>query len=531
MDNSTSNLSAPELVSRFTRFLADELNIVTAQETLQIMLRTEGKVFFTPAQIANIAFRWASSQEELTGIPLYRSLCTSLLRIYQAQAFCSLPLFRLEDFIRPFLGEIFRLTPPEERDMLREELPHIKEEFDRSLLTDAAKKMPEYEVALTLEGDQKVTEGEWIRLTGERYQEVLPELQAAARDPELSYEERLKQLGAIMPRVRATFDNIINETILKQRLPILIWLGRDLFNRDEIPHANLILGFVAEVVDQRNDQFLAKEVAGLLKLDNFNQDLINSFLHDAQKKHLLRPLLSNIYDTRPDSLLSGLTTERDAEKRKQLLLFLTVYEPDIFHKLLAELRGKHLAKWYFQRNLLLLTTRVKRPSDIPISAVLEVLADFIHPRLHANVVQEAIHSYIFWDGTGGIELTIRILRTEDLAELIDLDQYYSPQEVDAFKTAVAQGASKADISHNPAAVDVIMTAIQEEQARGRSRFLLGGSLNQKLVTQILGLLASSPSPYVIQSLQQLISSSGNSAIRTIAQNVLTELQKEHSQFI
>jgi len=98
----TQNNSTAKLIEVFFKFLSDEITPINAEDTLQIMLRTEDKVYFSPHQIAKICFHWATQRNSL-GESFTESICTSLLRIYQANEFCTLKHFKLDQFVKPFI--------------------------------------------------------------------------------------------------------------------------------------------------------------------------------------------------------------------------------------------------------------------------------------------------------------------------------------------------------------------------------------------------------------------------------------------
>ena len=525
-------ITATQLVNTFVKFLNDEVTAANSQESLQVLLRTEGKVVFDAVQIAKICNHWAVKQHGLTGIPVYKSFCVSLLRIYQAEAFCTLPLFKMNDFIKPFVNELFKMCPPEERDIFKEELPTVKKAFLESMETESKKLMPEYEVQFQVDDSRQVTEGEWIQITGERFQEALGELRAIADDTALPPAQRLDRIRPLIQRIKDTFVNIIHDQVLKDRLTELIGIGQELFNRREIDQANVVLSFVADVVDQRKDQFLEKAVSSILKLENFDGTLLDEYLEDPARKKALKPLLANIFETRPDNLLSSLVQEENADKRKRLMGFLTIYEPEIFGKILNEVNSKTLSKWYYKRNLILLLSKIARPPEITAATVQDCVLAHIHPESHPTLLQEAVRTYLYFNCERGIETILRILRAPHVAEVIMLDKFYEPPVLEEFKNNVAQGAASFDFSPFPRAVQMILGAVREELANVRmtlGKLLVG--VNQKLVTSLLLMLSSSPSPVVEAALRELSHESRVSLVHSTIQQVLTNMHNAKKSFM
>lgn len=532
MGDSTGKTSAAALVNQFLKYLNDEITSANAQDFLQIALRTEDKIVFDAAQIARICNHWAIERYEAQGIPIFQSLCASLLRIYQANAYCTLPLFKLDSFIKPFLNEVFRLCPAEERDMLKEELPNVRREFQKSQQTEVKKLMPEYEVQFKGDGETNVTEGEWIQITGEKFQQVLAVLTQLVEEPLIDPAERMQRIKQLIPMIKDTFTNIIHETVLKERLIELIRIGQTLFNRNEIEQSNLILGYVVEVVDQRKNQFLEKEVSSYLSLDKLNNEIIDQYVQDPDRKVLLKPLFFNIFETRPNNLLAQLVQEGDAEKRKKLLSYLTVFEPEIFYQVLQELNGQMLSKWYFRRNLIYLLTKIQKPADISIEEVLETLKTLIHPEVYSALVQEGIRSYLFFDCVGGTELVIKVLRAQHVSDVIHLEKFYPPQILEEFKNYLITGVASFDLSPYPQAVGKILQAVREELSKIQMKIgKLTMGLNQKLVIQLISMLASSTSPSVISALKDLAETAKVGVVQNTVQDVLKKMQKEKQNFI
>lgn len=532
MSEPIGKITAAQLVNTFVKFLNDEVTAANSQESLQVLLRTEGKVVFDAVQIAKICNHWAVKKHGLTGIPVYQSFCTALLRIYQAEAFCSLPLFKMNDFIKPFVNELFKMCPPEERDIFKEELPNVKKAFLQSLETESKKLMPEYEVQFRVDDSRQVTEGEWIQITSERFQEALGVLRDLVDEPSITPAQRLEKIRPLIPKIKETFANIIHDQVLKDRLTELIGIGQNLFNRREIEQANLVLSFVADVIDQRKDQFLEKAVSSVLNLDNFDGALLDEYLTDPVRKKALKPLLANIFETRPDNLLSSLVQEENAEKRKRLMGFLTIYEPEIFGKILDEVNSKTLSKWFYKRNLIMLLAKIARPPEISTATVQDCVLAHIHPESHPTLLQEAVRTYLYFNCERGIEMILRILRAPHVAEVIMLDKFYEPPVLEEFKSNIAQGAASFDFSPFPRAVQMILGAVREELANVRmtlGKILVG--VNQKLVTSMLLMLSSSPSPVVESALRELAHESRISLVQTTVQQVLTNMRNAKKGFM
>jgi hypothetical protein len=520
-------------VTQLVKFLNDEVTAANSQESLQILLRTEGKVVFDAVQIAKICNHWAVKRYGLAGIPVYQSLCVALLRIYQAEAFCPLPLFKMNDFIKPFVNELFRLCPPEERDIFKGELPSVKKTFLQSLETESKKLMPEYEVQFQVDdSSRQVTEGEWIQITGERFQEAMGVLHDLVDEPSLTPAQRLERMQPLVLRIRETFVNIIHDQVLKDRLTELVGLGQALFNRREIDQANVLLSFVADVVDQRKDQFLEKAVSSILKLDNFDGALLDEYLADPARKKALKPLLANIFETRPDNLLSSLVQEEDAEKRKRLMGFLTIYEPEIFGKILEEVNSKTLSKWYYKRNLIMLLAKIARPPEISAATAQDCVLSHIHPESHPTLLQEAVRTYLYFNCERGTEMILRLLRASHVSEVVALDKFYEPPVLEEFKGNVAEGAASFDFSPFPRAVQLILGAVREELANVRmtlGKILVG--VNQKLVTSMLLMLSASPSPVVEAALRGLVSECRISLVQSTVQQTLANMRGAKKSFM
>lgn len=528
----TNRQTPAQIVAVFMSYLGDEVNAVAVEEYLQVVLRTEGKQFFTPVQVAKICHRWALKNNELTGVPVYRSLCTSLLRLYQAEAFCTLPNFKLNDFVRPFVQELFQSCPAGERDMLKDELPEVKKAFQKSIASeDTKKRMPEYEVQFSMDEKTQVTEGEWVRITTERFNRAMLRVKAAAAAAGASASERQAKIEESMPEIRNSFQNIINETVIKERLQELIWAGRDLFNRNEAVSANILLGFVAGVVDSRHDQFLEKDISSILALDQFNQELIEGYLGDPELKKLLKPLFSNVFETRPSNMLSRLVSENDAEKRKKLLSYLTVFEPEIFYDILRELLSKSYTKWYYTRNLVFLTTQIRPPGDIPVAKIIEALRLYVLPSSFPALVQECVAAHMHFQCASGLEWYTRVLRCDELSESMTLDRFYTPQEQDQFRETVAKGLGAFDFSDQPKALDTLFHAIREESSRGKKPGKFSAGVNQKAVAWLVQSLASSGSRHVVQTLREISAQSGVQAVKAAVASLLEGMQKQRNTSI
>ncbi len=158
--------------------------------------------------------------------------------------------------------------------------------------------MPEYEVQFQVDGTTQVTEGEWIQITGERFAFLTDKLSAIIENPALAPDVRLAQVREMMDEIKKTFTNIIHDQTLKERLIALIEQARLLLNQRHIEAANEILGFVAQTVDQRKDQFLEREVAGVLTLSSIDTSFLDEYLRDPERKKIL-DLFSNIFRDPP----------------------------------------------------------------------------------------------------------------------------------------------------------------------------------------------------------------------------------------
>ena len=532
MQDSTSKVDLNALVNTFFKFLNDDITAANAQECLQILLRTEGKIMVDAGQVAKLCHHWSLKRHQETGVPIFQCFCTCLLRIYQAEAFCSLPAFQLNVFIKPFLNELFRLCPPEERDTFKEELPGVKQRLQQSLQTETQKRMPEYEVQFHVDDATQVTEGEWIQITHDRFQAIMAELKPLADNDRITTDALLRQLREMLPRIKDTFQNIIHEQVIKDRLTELIFLGRDLFNRREIEPANILFAYAAEVVEQRRDQFLEKEIASIMTLDSLNSQIIEEYMLDPARKRLLKPVFSNIFDTRPNTLLSSLVQEEDSEKRKRLLGFLTVYEPEIFYKILEELHSKNLTKWYYLRNLLILITNLTPPEDASIRTVLDVIMGHLHPDNHPNLLREAMRCYLHFAGDGGTEMILKLLEAKHVSEVIPINKFYPPQQLDEFLDNLIAGAASFDFSPHPRSIRILLDAIKAELDKATvlmGKIVMG--LDQKRATRLITLLSSTQSAFVQKSLQNFADSYKISAVQAVIQQTLAEIQKGRKSFL
>jgi len=532
MHDSTEKFGTTKLKDMFFSFLDDKLTPATAEEILQILLRTEGDIHLKPDQLAVICHQWAVKNQEKNGIPIFQSLSLSLFRIYQANGLCSLPDFDLGKFIKPFVNALFHLCPAEERQFLKEELPLVKKRFEESIKVEEKKLMPEFEVQLKVDDKTTVTEGEWTQITGEKFQVVLPHLKDICDEETLPPKERAEQLTDIIDRISGGFENVINNQVLTERLSQLIWPGTELFNRGEIEAASVLFGFVAQEVDRRKDQFLEKEVSSILSIDKLDEEVINKNLNDPDRKKLLKPIFQNVFETRRQNLVTSLTQEEDAEKRKKLMSYLTVYEPEIFDYVIQELTSGTASKWYFKRNLICLTTKVRTPEEFPVSTVLEVFLDYIHPDVHPTLMQESVRAYLFFDTMKGLDFFIRMLKTEHISDVIRLDQFYPPRRLAAFKQDVVQGIGSFDFSEHPKAVDRIIGIAQEEIRKVSFKLgKFGMGLNQPLLDSLLTMLSSSQSPYVVKALTDLATQSNMSSVQQLVQKILTKLKENHKKFM
>ncbi len=530
--NPSTPLSAAQLVERFTDYLADRLPAASAEEYLTLILRTDGQVHLTPTQIAKICFQWALKQRDAQHIPVYESLSTALLRIYQADGLCSLPHFELNRFIKPFVSELFALCPDEEKPLLKADLPEVKKRFEKSLETSVEKQMQEFEVELRVDEHTTVTEGEWIELTGQRFKEAMDALTRFSERRDLPAAEQIAAVNRLMPPVRESFENIIDPIVLKDRLGQLIWPALTMFNRGDIEPANIILEYVADTVDRRKDQFLEKAVASILSLDKLNNDLIRAMLDDPRKKGLLKPIFSNIMNTRPHNLLARLVQEENPEERKKLISYITVYEPEIFHRILDELESPAATKWYYKRNLILLTTLVRRPDDIPVARIFDSLLVFVHPEINPRLMEESIRACFYLDWQQALSLYLEILNAGHLSEVIRLDRFYPPQELEAFRQSILDAACSYDFSNNLEAVGAILDMVREEMSKVKLTLgKRGVGLDQRLVDALLNLLSASHSPQVARILQDLAAETRIASVQQSIQRVTQALWQARKSFM
>ncbi len=532
MSDYSNTMTPAQIVGHFLKYLSDEVTAFDSQHILNVVLRTSGKVYFTPAQVAKICHRWAMASFQASGLPIFESLCTALLRIYQADAFCPNSNFCLADFIKPFISELFALCPADEREIFKEELPNVKKKFQRSMEVDKDKQMAEFEVEFAVDGETKMTEGEWLRLTGERFQEHLVQLAAIAKDASLSLESREKKVKVLMGEVRQNFQNIINDTILKERLSGLIAIGKQFFNREEIATANCILSFISDIVDVRKDQFLERELTSALTLDQFDAQIVQRFLDDPALKPQLKPLLSNIFETRPTSLVSRLVQEEDAQKRKQLLRLITVFEPEIFYVILKELRSQTYSKWFFIRNLLFLLTKISRPADIPLQEVLNTFLRFITPGTYPALVKESVSDYLFFDAVSGANLFLNLITAENIQDVLPGQTEATPQDIEHFRDAVAEGVGMFNLGDCQEAVHLFLEAIRSELShQGHSRLARGGAAHAKLVQNLVGCLASTQSALAKSALAEFAGQTSHPAVRNAIQTTLASMSKPHQSFL
>ena len=244
--------AATALAGAFVGFLEDRLTAINAQEPLSRILRTTSRPDITPAELAAVCHAWAESAQRDMGLTTVESYAHCLMRIYQAEAMCDLPDFRLADFIRPFLSELYRLCPAAERERFKAELPQVRQRFEASMRAHSTRKMREFEVMTTTSDGRTLTEGELLRQSEAQFVLALENLQAlvgAALEP----GDRLEGLRPVMAEIGASFQNIIDERTLKNRLTRIAGFGLTLFNTGELEAANLLLGFIAAVVDRRKD--------------------------------------------------------------------------------------------------------------------------------------------------------------------------------------------------------------------------------------------------------------------------------------
>ncbi|MBP7868126.1 MAG: hypothetical protein KA419_19525 [Acidobacteria bacterium] len=534
MSEQFQQLTPAQIVNYFIKYLADEVTALDVQDVLQIVLRTEGRQLFTPGQIAKISHRWAQAVANTTGTPIYESFCKALLRIYQANSFCSLPNFDLNQFVKPFISELYALCPVDERDAFKTDLPNVKRQFQQSIEAESKKRMPEYEVQFSVDGENKVTESEYIQITGERFQIQMSAITDHAADTALTPRQRCDKIAPRINGIRDTFQNIISETVLKERLIAMINTGKELFNREEIESANLLLGFVAEIVDQRKDQFLERDLAAVLTLKEFNQAIIDDYLQNPEKKRQLKPLFANIFETRPQTLLGRLVQEEDPQQRKLLMQYITVFEPEVFHTILRELRSQTYSKWFFIRNLLLLTTKVERPADVSVAEILEMYKIYLTPTTYPGIVKEAAADYLFYDPQGGTQLFIQILTAENPGQVIDIDPKCTAQDLDKFKDSLVEGIGTFDFAPFPDAIGLIaQNALEESKHVGRPKLVkIGGpSTQMKTFQQLLGMFASTRSNLLKEYLNDIQAQTTNPTVKGAIQSVLAAMEKPHQQFI
>ena len=532
MGDSAFQTDLNQLVTSFFKYLSDEITPANAQDTLQLVLRTEGKGLLEPAQVAKLCNHWAVGQNKKSGIPIYQCLGTTVLRIYQADSFCSLRQFQLEKFIKPFINELYRLCPAEERDIFKEELPNIKRQFLKSLEAETQTAMPEYEVQFHVDDTTQVTEGEWIQITGERFALLMDKLTPVIDDPALAPDARRAQVHELMEEIQKTFTNIIHDQTLKERLIALIEKARLLLNRRHIEAANEILGFVAQTVDQRKDQFLEREVASVLTLSSIDTSFLDEYLRDPERKKILKPLFSNIFETRPTNLLGSLVQEQGAEGRKRLLQFLTVYEPEIFYQIIAELQSQQLTRWYYKRNLIYLLGRLQKPADFPVRDILDMMLAYIHPDVFPALTQEAVRSYLNFDTMGGLQLVLQIATAPHVSDAIRLDKFYKPEVLDEFKSSVLKGAGEFDFSKHTRAVQMILDAIRQEL--GKATVVMGrviGGLNPKVVTGLIELLSTTPSRQAEDGLKSVGGDFKIAVVQTAVQQTLEAMARERKTFL
>lgn len=501
MQDGTNRMTPAQIVEAFIRYLNDEMTVVQGEEILQILLRTD-KVIFGPEQVARIVHQWAT-RRVAKGDACHQSYCLALLRIYQANQFCPLPHFQMNAFLKPFLTELLQLCPADERDLFKSGLPKVKEDFQKSMEAEQERRMPEYEVQLRVAGNRQVSEGEWIRLTSEKYLHHAGIIQGIIDDPQLDAQRRHLRLQPEMAAVQETFENIIHETVLKERLTALAIFGKTLFNRQEIASANLILSFVAGMLDQKKDQFLEREVASIFSFDSLDPQIVQSYLRDPARKKALKPIFSNILELRPLGLLGRLAQENDAEKRRQLLSFITVYEPEIYHVIVKELDQTTLTKWYYRRNLIYLLPRIQLPAEVTVDDLWRLLIPFVHPEVHSSLIQESIRSLLHFDPKRTVNLCHRLIRAEHISEVISLDHYYPPEKLDEFLQEIIQTFGGTDISRSAQAVGELLQVLREEVSQTKRTGLLGGRGDQKQIHRLLSLLESSCTPPVGHALKSL----------------------------
>jgi hypothetical protein len=335
-----------------------------------------------------------------------------------------------------------------------------------------------------------------------------------------------------MPRIRGSFQNVIDNPVLSERLGQLIWPGTDLFNRGELEAASEIFRFVDGIVTERNDQFLEKAVASTLSIDKLDEDTVEEILADPERKILLKAVFTNIYDTRQQTLVSRLAQEENPEERKKILRYLTVYEPEIFRYCLQELTSSVPAKWYFQRNLIFLLRKVNPPEEITADDVQHVLLGFIHPDVHPTLMQEAVRSFLFFNPVKGAEFLVQFLFANHVSDVIRLDHFYPAERLSVFKRSVLQAAALFNFAEYPSAVELILQTVDQEIGRGGFKLgKFGKGHDQRRLDSLLYLLASSNSPDVVHSLKSLAARHNNSALQQSVHKVLSYMQGERSEFI
>ncbi len=492
------------LVNKFYQYLDDELNVLNAQETLEIILRTDGKVFFSPKQVAAMVNNWAKLNSQKTGVPIYQLFLRSILKIYQANEFCELSNFDIKKFLKPFLMELLRLCPPSDRGIFKDEIPKVKEEFQKSLKSAVKRKMAEYVVHVDVD-DKKYTEGEWIKITGEIFDKTYDKLHKCVYEEDLSPEKRLEKIKEIMSEMNKAFKNVINEAALKERLSKLVFVGKDLFNRGEVLASKEVLQIVSDIVDARNNQFLEKEVSSLFSFNDFNNELIEKFIKDKEKKKILKPIFNSIFEMRPQRLLASLIREEDKEKRLKLLEYVTVYEPEIFSLILEELNGQNLTKWYYRRNLIYLLTKISPPDEKIKEAGIDSVYQFIYPGFHPSLINEAAYAYTYLAPHEAVDFFIMYLSAEKIVDVIPLDKHYEKETLEEFENAMFEGMGRYDFSQNPELVEKLLKYLQGEIEKIRPKFFGIGKdkEREKKLATALSILKSTKSSTVKNFLQEL----------------------------
>ncbi len=459
-----------KLLHKFYSYLDDELNVLNAQDTLEIILGTEGKIYFTPKQVATMVNNWAKKNFDKTGVPIYQSFLRAILKIYQANEFCELKNFDIKKFLKPFLVELLKLCPAPDRGIFKDEIPKVKEEFQKSLKTSVKRKMAEYVVHVDID-NKKYTEGEWIKITGELFEKAYKKLHKCVYEDKMSPEERLPEVKEIMGEMREAFKNVINETALNERLSKIVFIGRDLFNRGEVLSAKEVLQLVSDIVDARNNQFLEKEVSSLLTFESFDSKLIEKFLKDKEQKKILKPIFNSIFEMRPQRLLASLIKEEDREKRLKLLEYVTVYEPEIFHLILEELNGQTLTKWYYRRNLIYLLTKISPPTEKVKEGAIDSVYQFIYPGFHKALVNEASYAYAYLNPREAADFIIMYLDAKEIVDVIPLDKHYEKNEIEEFENAMFEGFGRYDFSKFPEIEKKLIDYFEKEIEKIRPKFL------------------------------------------------------------